>query len=113
MATTVPASIDELVKLTSDLSLSEIRNKFPACYPETNPNDVYRLHLTTVMEKITGVDPSLIYSMVQWTQGLDKGDLLIAAPALRVKGKPTELAEQWAAKVGPLFLDWSPRPAMY
>ncbi|KAJ4391663.1 arginyl-tRNA synthetase [Gnomoniopsis smithogilvyi] len=99
MASAPPAAVDQLVKLTSDLSFSEIRDKFPACYPETNPTDVYRLHLTKVLEKITGVDPKIIYPAVQWTQGLDKGDLMLAVPALRVKGKkPNELAEEWGAQ---------------
>ncbi|ROV99059.1 hypothetical protein VMCG_06633 [Cytospora schulzeri] len=92
-------SIDELVKLTSDLQLDNIRDKFPICYPEINPIDVYRAHLTNVLEKITGVDPKIIYNAIQWTQGLDKGDLIVAAPALRVKGKkPDELAKEWLDK---------------
>lgn len=100
MATAPTAGIDQLVKLTSDLSLEQIRDKFPNCYPETNPVDVYRLHLTTLLEKITGVDPKIIYPAIQWTQGLDKGDVVVAVPALRVKGKkPDELAKEWAEKV--------------
>lgn len=92
--------INELVKLTSDLSLDNIRDKFPTCYPETNPVDVYRAHLTNVLEKVTGVDPKIIYNAIQWTQGLDKGDLIVAAPALRVKGKkPDELVKEWEEKV--------------
>lgn len=93
-------SIDQLVRLTSDLSLGQIRDKFPNCYPETNPIHVYRLHVTSILEKITGVDPAIIYPAVQWTSGLDKGDLVMAVPALRVKGKkPDELAKEWAEKV--------------
>lgn len=92
--------IEELVKLTSDLQLDKIRDKYPTCYPEINPIDVYRAHLTNVLEEITGVDPQIIYNAIQWTSGLDKGDLIIAAPALRVKGKkPDELAKEWLAKV--------------
>ncbi|KAF3769683.1 hypothetical protein M406DRAFT_33266 [Cryphonectria parasitica EP155] len=102
-----PTGIEQLVKLTSDLSLDQIRDKFPACYPETNPIDVYRLHLTNLLEKITGVDPKIIFPAIQWTQGLDKGDVMLAAPALRVKGKkPDELAKEWAEKFpedDPLF----------
>lgn len=100
MATTSTAGIDQLVKLASNLSLDEIREKFPACYPEINPIDVYRLHLTNILEKITGVDPKIIYNAIQWTQGLDRGDVMIAVPALRVKGKkPDELAKEWSEKV--------------
>lgn len=92
--------IDELVKLTSDLQLDNIRDKFPACYPEVNPIDVYRAHLTNILEEITGVDRTIIYNAIQWTQGLDKGDLIVAAPALRVKGKkPDELAKECLDKV--------------
>lgn len=91
--------IDELVKLTSTLSLDTIRDKFPNCYPETNPVDVYRAHLTNVLEKVTGVDQKIIYPAIQWTQGLDKGDLIVAAPALRVRGKkPDELVKEWEEK---------------
>lgn len=98
-ASSSPA-IDQLVKLASDLSVTEIRDKFPNCYPETNPISVYRLHLTNVLEKITGLDPKVIYNAVQWTTTLDKGDLMIAVPALRAKGKkPDELAKEVAEKV--------------
>ncbi|KUI56268.1 Arginine--tRNA ligase, cytoplasmic [Cytospora mali] len=91
--------IDELVKLTSGLRLDSIRDKFPTCYPEVNPIDVYRAHLTNVLKEITGVDTNIIYNAIQWTQGLDKGDLIVAAPALRVKGKkPDELVKEWAEK---------------
>lgn len=100
MAAAATAGSDQLVKLISDLSIEQIRDKFPTCYPETNPVDVYRLHLTNVLEKITGVDPQILYPAIQWTQGLDKGDAVVATPALRVKGKkPNELAEEWGAKV--------------
>lgn len=101
MATAPATGIEELVKLASDLSLDQIRDKFPACFPQTNPVDVYRLHVTSVLEKITGVDPKIIYPAVQWSTGLDKGDVVVATPALRVKGKkPDELAKEWSEKVG-------------
>lgn len=101
MATASDAAVDKLVKLVSDLSLDQIRDKYPLCYPERNPLDVYRLHLTNVLEKITGADPKVIYSVISWTAGLDKGDLVIASPALRVKGKkPDEQAKEWGEKVG-------------
>lgn len=103
---TMATGIEELVKLTSNLSLDTIHDKFSNCYPETNPIDVYRAHLTNVLEKVTGVDPKIIYPAIQWTQGLDKGDLIVAAPALRVKGKkPDELVKEWEEKVSlPLLM---------
>ncbi|KEZ45425.1 Arginine--tRNA ligase, cytoplasmic [Scedosporium apiospermum] len=72
---------------------------FPNCYPAVNPFDVYRSHLTTLLHEVTGVDKAIIYPALQWTQSSDKGDLILAAPALRIKGKkPAELAEEWVAK---------------
>lgn len=94
------ASIDQLATLAGDLSLSEGSDRFPNFYPESNPLDVYRAHLTNILQPITGVDPKIIYPAVQWTSSLDKGDLVVAAPALRVKGKkPDELVKEWSEKV--------------
>lgn len=104
-----PAGIDHLVKLTSDLNLDNVRDTFPTAFPERNPVDVYRIHLTQVLHKITGVDHQIIYPAIQWTQGLDKGDVMLAVPALRVKGKkPDELAKEWAEKVTPIQFIWKP-----
>lgn len=99
MAATHPG-FDQLAKLTDGLALDDIRDRYPSCFPDVNPFDVYRAHLTGILEKITGVDPKIIYNALQWTSGLDKGDLIMAAPALRVKGKkPDELVKEWSEKV--------------
>lgn len=74
--------------------------KYPNCYPEINPVDVYRAHITSILSDITGVDGNIIYPVLAWTLTLEKGDLVLPVPALRVKGKkPNELAEEWAEKV--------------
>lgn len=76
-------------------------DSYPNAHPETNPVDIYRSHITTLLHGVTGIDTSIIYPAVQWTQSLDKGDAILAVPALRVKGKkPAELAEEWVSKVG-------------
>ncbi|RYO81719.1 hypothetical protein DL766_002850 [Monosporascus sp. MC13-8B] len=66
-------------------------DKYPNCYPEINP-------LTTILHQITGVDAKIIYGALQWTQSLAHGDMMLPIPALRVKGKPQELGEQWLEK---------------
>jgi hypothetical protein len=94
-------------KMAAQSSLTERLNslsltipQYPNCYPEVNPVDVYRAHLTSILTKVTGVDASIVYPALQWTQTLEKGDLVLPVPALRVKGKkPNELAEEWVAKV--------------
>lgn len=93
-------SIASLVEQVDGLTFEGITDKYPNCHPEINPFDLYRAHLTNVLAKITGVEPSIIYPNLSWTLSLDKGDLTLAAPALRIKGKkPDELAKEWADKV--------------
>lgn len=82
------------------LALDSLAEKFPNCYPELNPLDLYKGHLTNVLADITGVDSKIIFPNIQRTQGLDKGDLVLATPSLRLKGKKfDELAAEWAEKV--------------
>jgi arginyl-tRNA synthetase len=90
------AAVGQLAQQIADLPPLE---KFPNCYPEINPVDVYRSHLATTLHGVTGVDPKIIYPALQWTATLEKGDLVLAIPALRVKGKPNDLGAQWLAKV--------------
>ncbi|KAK3302785.1 uncharacterized protein B0T15DRAFT_315067 [Chaetomium strumarium] len=102
-----PSPIDRLVQRVDGMSLEAIAEKYTNCYPELNPFDFYRAHLSNVLAEITGVDHKIIYPALSWTQSLEKGDLILAAPALRIKGqKPDELAKQWAEKFpenDPLF----------
>lgn len=91
------SSLSDTLKL---LSLTEPLPKYPNCFPEVNPVDIYRAHLTSILTGVTGVDASIIYPALQWTQTLEKGDLVLPVPALRVKGKkPAELAAEWVEKV--------------
>lgn len=95
----------ELVEMLSALGLNDPLHKYPNCYPEANPIDIYRAHLTSILTELTGVDASIVYPALQWTQTLEKGDLVVPVPALRIKGKkPAELAEEWAEKVSSCFL---------
>ena len=70
-------------------------------FPDFNPVDVYRCFISTHLAEITKLDAKVIYPALQWTQTLDKGDLNLAVPRLRVKqGAPDELAKRWAEEVG-------------
>ena len=96
------ATIGGLSDKLAGLGVSEVP-KYPNSYPSLNPVDIYRSHITKILAQITGVDTSIIYPALQWTQTLDKGDLVLPVPALRVKGKkPVELAKEWVDKVGVL-----------
>lgn len=97
MATAASSLSDKL----KSLDLKEPLPNYPNCFPEVNPVDVYRAHLTSILTEVTGVDASIVYPALQWTQTLDKGDLVLPIQALRVKGKkPPELAAEWIEKVG-------------
>lgn len=75
-------------------------SRYPKSYPSLNPVDIYREHIAEQLASITGIEASEIFTKLQWTQTLDKGDLMLPIPALRVKGKkPNELATEWAEKV--------------
>jgi arginyl-tRNA synthetase len=90
----------ELINRLDTLGLKDSLHRYPNCHPEVNPVDIYRAHLTSILTEVTGVDAAIVYPAVQWTQTLEKGDLVLPVPALRVKGNsPAALAEEWAEKV--------------
>jgi arginyl-tRNA synthetase len=90
--------VDALAAQLKRLPIENL-SAFPNSYPDLNPLDVYRSHIATLLSQASGVDEKIIYPGIQWTSGLDKGDLIIAVPAMRIKGgKPAELAEQFAEK---------------
>lgn len=91
------AAVDKVAQQLQDLPPLD---KYPNCFPDINPVDIYRSHITSILHKITEVDTKVIYGALQWTLSLDKGDLVLAIPALRVKGKPEDLGKQWLEKVG-------------
>lgn len=86
-------SVDDLASLLRNIGINEVPS-FPNAYPELNPVDLYRAHITELLAPITGADPKVIYPAIQWTQTLDKGDCLLPVPALKIKGKkPDETAK--------------------
>lgn len=95
------ASVDNLAKEFKDLPALD---KYPNCFPDINPVDIYRSHITSILSKITGVDAKIVYPALSWTSTLDKGDIVLPIPALRVKGKPDALGNEWLSKVCALIL---------
>lgn len=93
-------SIESLNEQLNNFGISEPLTLFPDSNPTTNPVDVYRCYIAHVLAPITGVDLKLVYPALEWTQSLEKGDLILAAPRLRIPGKnPSELTKEWAEKV--------------
>lgn len=98
------ASIDQIAGQIQGLSLDSVAKTYPDIYPKINPLDLWRAHISNVLAGISGVPTDLVYRAISWTQGLDKGDFVLAVPALRIKGaKPDVLANEWVSKVIPTY----------
>jgi arginyl-tRNA synthetase len=78
---------------------------FPNSYPALNPVDIYREHISDILGPIAGVEPSLVFQRLQWTQTQERGDLILPVPALQIKGKkPQEIALEISEKFPPSAL---------
>ncbi|KAF2492978.1 arginyl-tRNA synthetase [Lophium mytilinum] len=90
------ASVDDIAETLKQFGLDTVPHA-PNTFPALNPFDVYRSHITELLAKASGIDAKIIYPALQWTQTLEKGDLCIPVPALRVKGKkPADFAAELA-----------------
>lgn len=68
-------------------------------FPDVNVVDLMRNYISEELSKISGVYTSLIFPALEWTNTLERGDLLIPVPRLRIKGaNPKDLASEWAEK---------------
>ena len=84
----------------SPLPIRDIAEHSNTMATPLNPVDMYRTHIAETLAPITGVPASEILPRLQWTQTQDKGDVMLAVPALRIKGKkPAEQAIEFAGKV--------------
>lgn len=91
-------SVDDLAATLKGIGLNEVPRQ-PNAYPEINPVDIYRSHITQLLQPISGVDAKIIYPALQWTAKLDQGDLVLPINALRLKGKKAdEVAKELAEK---------------
>lgn len=71
-ATSLPAAVESLsLQTTSETS------KFPNCFPSLNPVDLYRQHIAENLGAAADIDAEKIYTRLQWTNTLDKGDLVL------------------------------------
>lgn len=70
----------------------------PNSYPESNTVDLCRNYITEQLSILAGVDKSIIYPALEWCQVLEKGDLLLPLPRLRLKGNLDEMAKDLAEK---------------
>lgn len=73
------ACTDQLPAAVQGLTLHQTdeRSRFPDCYPSLNPVDIYREHIAEKLGAAAGIEPEKIYTRLNWTNTLDKGDLVL------------------------------------
>lgn len=88
-----------IVSQLKKLSIEE-PTKVAESHPDVNVVDLMRNYITQELAKISDVPAEQIYPALEWTNTLERGDLLIPVPRLvRKKGiNPKEIAEEWATK---------------
>jgi len=67
-------------------------------YPEYNVVDLCRNYIAGQLSKLTGVDKKIAYDSLAWSIVLEKGDLIVPLPRLRLKGDLVQMAKDLAAK---------------
>jgi arginyl-tRNA synthetase len=92
--------MDELSTILAAAGLKEPPTKFPDTYPELNPLDVYRAHITELVAPLADVDPKLVLPALARPITLAEGDINLPVAALRIKGKkPLDIAAELAEKL--------------
>jgi hypothetical protein len=100
MATRDAPDLGGLTMSFAGVSLPEAASFHEDAFPALNPVDLFRCFISEELSRISGVDRKLIYPALSWTNALEKGDLLLAVPQLRLKGTPpTEKAQELAKEV--------------
>lgn len=78
------------------LGLTQPAVKYASLHPDYNVVDIMRNYITAELHRITEVSEDIIYQSLDSPNTLDKGDLIIPIPRLRLKGiNPKEKAKEW------------------
>ncbi|KAK9367115.1 hypothetical protein V1509DRAFT_672515 [Lipomyces kononenkoae] len=95
-----PSEIESVVSRLEGLGISSpALYNIPSLNIAGNPFDLFRANIAKTLSEVSGVEADIIVPALEWTMTPDRGDLVIAIPRLRVKGrKPDELAAEWAEK---------------
>ena len=89
----------ENYQISPSSTMTSIQTKQLESFHAVNPLDRYRQHIAELLVPMVGVPAEDIIPRLQTTNTQDKGDLMLAVPSLRLKGKnPGELAAEWAEK---------------
>ncbi|CDK28913.1 unnamed protein product [Kuraishia capsulata CBS 1993] len=89
-------SVGQVTASLQKLNL-EVPPAVEGSYPDGNIVDLGRNYITKHLAELTGVDAKIVFPALEWSTTLDKGDLLVALPRLRLKGDLNALAEKIAS----------------
>lgn len=90
------ASVDTISQSLSKLGI-ESPEPFADSHPQFNPVDVLRNYITNELHRLSNVSKDIIFSALDSPNALEKGDLLVPLPRLRLKGvNPKEKALEWS-----------------
>ena len=86
--------------MNGSASVTKAKSDLPVYNPYSvyNPIDIYREEISRNLATITGKPADEIHGKLAWQQTQDKGDLGLPAPALRIKGNPTQQAAEWSGR---------------
>lgn len=84
-----PTIMEEITATLKGVGLESVP-KEPGTYPENNPFDIYRSHITEILASQTGIDAKIIRQTLAWTSKAEHGDLQVNLQAWR-QPKGTDL----------------------
>ena len=84
-----------------EVPVEESTSPYPDAFPQINPLDHYRIALADELARLTGIaERNVIFSALDRALVLERGDLVLAIPRLRIKGAtPVEVCEKLASEV--------------
>jgi arginyl-tRNA synthetase len=91
--------VDGLVNLLGNLSVSKVSADIPELSILSNPLDVWRSALATILAGLLDSEATETYKSIQWPNNIFNGDLSVTLPKLRPGCKAAELSFEIMDKV--------------
>jgi arginyl-tRNA synthetase len=91
--------VDGLAQILGISSVSELPDKIQDVSVLTNPLDVWRSVLATLLAGLVNAEVFHAYKSIQWPNNIFNGDLSVTLPRLRPGCKATELSSELVDKV--------------
>jgi arginyl-tRNA synthetase len=91
--------VDRLVNLLGNLSVSKVSTDIPELSILSNPLDVWRSALATILAGLLDSEVTETYKSIQWPNNIFNGDLSVTLPKLRPGCKAAELSFEIMDKV--------------